>query len=69
MLKKQKRLTHLSKKVFFFLIATPEAYGSSWAGVKLELQLQAYATAITHWIQATSATYATACGNVRSLTH
>ena len=26
-------------------MATPVTYGSSWAGVKLELQLKAYATA------------------------
>ena len=30
----------------FFLMAPPAAYGSSWAGVEWELQLQAFATAI-----------------------
>ena len=31
---------------FFFFMAAPAACGSSWAGVKLELQLQVYATAM-----------------------
>ena len=46
----------------FFFRATPEAYGGSQVGVKLELQLPAYttATAMLDLDQSTSATYATA---------
>ena len=40
-----------------FSIAASVAFGSSWAGVELELQLPA------------STTYTTACGNAGSLTH
>ena len=38
-------------------------------GVKSELQLLAYATAIVTWDQAMSVTYTTAHGNAGSLTH
>ena len=38
-------------------------------GVKLELQLPAYATVQQHRIRVKSATYTTAHGNARSLTH
>ena len=31
--------------LFFLSTAVPAAYGSSWAGVELEVQLPAYATA------------------------
>ena len=34
-----------AKFFFFFLMATPAAYGSSQAGVEQELQLPAYTTA------------------------
>ena len=40
-------MTYLSFFVVVVLfMATPVAYGSSWAGVKLELHLQAYAIAM-----------------------
>ena len=31
--------------LFFLFMASPAAYGSSWPGIKLKLQLQAYTTA------------------------
>ena len=40
------------------------AHGSSWAGVRLELELWPI-----HQIPAASATYAAACSSIRSLTH
>ena len=39
------------------------------SGVELELHLQPTPQPQQHWIRATSATYATAWGNTRSLTH
>ena len=50
---------------FFFGLfgAVPAAYGSSWAGVKSELQLPAYATATAIPDPTRSATDAAVCGS------
>ena len=54
---------------FFLFRAAPVAYGSSWA----RGWIRAAAAGLHHnhgnWIWATLATYATFCGNARSLTH
>ena len=55
--------------VYLLSRAVLTAYRSSQVGVKLVLQLPAYATTVTTWSQATSATYTTAHGNTGSLTH
>ena len=56
-----------SLSFFIFFRAIPEAYGNSQAGIKSELQLPACATAMQDL--SLSATYTTAHGNTRSLTH
>ena len=54
---------------FFFFFGNPLTYGSSWYGVKPELQLRPTSQPWQHQIWVTSATYTTAYGNTRSLTH
>ena len=57
---------------FFFFRASPMAYGSSQAGVELELQLPSYTTAPQPQqcrIWAVSVAYSTAHSNTGALTH
>ena len=54
---------------FFFFAATPAAFVSSQARVKSELQLRSMPQPWQHQIWVAFATYTTACGNARSLTH
>ena len=57
--------------VFFFFCLWPHLWHIEVPrlGVKWELQLQAYATAMSTQIWTLSATYVVSCGNARSLTH
>ena len=54
---------------YYFLTAAPQAYGISWAGVKLELQLCPTPQPQQYQIQAASGTYTTAFSNTWSSTH
>ena len=55
---------------FFLFMPAPAANGSSPVpGVESELQLRPQPQSQQRWIQATSATYITACGSSGSLTH
>ena len=63
-------MTMATSLFFFFFIATPVAYGSFLARGRSGAAVEACATATQpHQIWAASVTYATACGNTRSLTH
>ena len=55
--------------LFYFWSFTPVAYGNSWDGIKLELQLRPMPQPQQCWIWASSVTYAASCGNDRSLIH
>ena len=59
----------VEKFLFFLFFITAPTIEVLGLGVKSELQLQAYATAQQHQIWATSATYAAAHGNAKSLTY
>ena len=50
-------------------MATPAAYGSSWAKGGIRAAAEATPEPQQHWIQAISETYTAPCGNARSLTH
>ena len=52
----------------FIFMATPAAYGNSWAGVESEWHLRPMPQPQQHRTRAASATYTTACGNAGSLT-
>ena len=62
-------LLKLNFKKNFFSGSDLQHMEVSKLGVSLELQLADYTTATACQIQATSATYTTAHGNARSLTH
>ena len=60
----------MSPFFFFFLRATPMAYGISWARGQSELQLLAYTTATATWDQSPMPmTYTIAQRNNLSLAH
>ena len=60
-----------AKRVDFFFFLWMHLWHMEflWLGVKWELQLPAYTIAQQHQTRAVIATYTTACGNVKSLTH
>ena len=62
---------HFLKIYIFFYFLRPHLQHMEVPGleVKLELQLQSAPQPRQHQLQATSATYTTACSNARSLTH
>ena len=57
------------ESLFFLLTATSVAYGSSWTGVELELQLGSMPQPQHHQIWAKTVTYATSWSNAGSLTY
>ena len=63
------RWKQLKGLYFFLFTVSPAAYGDPEPKVKSELQLQPTPWPWQHQIQATSANYAAACGNITSLTH